>query len=275
MRDCRVPVIAHISDLHFGAHDKELTETLLVDIASLEPDLTVVSGDLTQRAHGAEFEQARSFLDRLPGRSLTVVGNHDLPLINIPKRLLSGTRGYERNFDFPLDPVASLPGAVVVGLNTMPTWRWKAGHVSSRQVAFVRDSFQNAPPGAWRLLVTHHPVLPERQSALLGRRQLVGACAFAHVTVLLAGHTHVPSLNVVPLGGVGAPSALAAVSGTTISRRTRGTSNSYLVLRLSQMMDIGSEFTVEPRVADEAEWVIDSPARFELTDTGVNQRESF
>lgn len=270
-----MPVIAHISDLHFGAHDEELTETLLADIASLAPDLTVVSGDLTQRAHSAEFEQARSFLDRLPGHSLAVIGNHDLPLINIPKRLLSGTRGYRQHFDLPLELVASLPGAVVIGLNTMPPWRWKAGHVSSRQVAFVRDSFQKAPPGAWRLLVTHHPVLPERLSALLGRRHLVGACAFAHVAVLLAGHTHVPSLDVVPLGGISAPSALAAVSGTTISRRTRGGSNSYLVLRLSQMMEIGSKFTVELREADEAEWIVGSAARFELTDKGVTPRESF
>jgi hypothetical protein len=41
------------------------------------------------------------------------------------------------------------------------------------------------------------------------------------------------------------------------------------------MMEIGSEFTMELREADEAEWVVGSAARFELTDKGVTSRESF
>jgi 3',5'-cyclic AMP phosphodiesterase CpdA len=43
--------LAHISDLHFGRIDEEVVEALLVDLRGLGPDLIVVSGDLTQRAH--------------------------------------------------------------------------------------------------------------------------------------------------------------------------------------------------------------------------------
>ena len=95
----------------------------------------VISGDLTQRARRAQFDQARAFIDRLPTTILTVMGNHDLPLVNLPRRLLTGTRRYERSITGDLDPVVAVEGLVAVGLDTMPSWRWKAGHVSPRQVA--------------------------------------------------------------------------------------------------------------------------------------------
>jgi Calcineurin-like phosphoesterase len=67
-----MPVIVHLSDLHFGAHVEALAESLLTDVATQQPDLVVVSGDLTQRARPGEFERAREFLDRMPGPVLTV-----------------------------------------------------------------------------------------------------------------------------------------------------------------------------------------------------------
>src|SRR6185503_427357 len=55
--------IAHLSDLHFGTEDPLIAETLLVDLAHQEPDLVVVSGDLTQRARKSQFMAARDYLD--------------------------------------------------------------------------------------------------------------------------------------------------------------------------------------------------------------------
>ena len=92
--DGGVPVIAHVSDLHFGAHVEARAETLLVDVWERKPDLVVVSGDLTQRARQAEFSDARRFLDRLPSPVLIVPGNHDLPLINLPKRMIRPHQSY-------------------------------------------------------------------------------------------------------------------------------------------------------------------------------------
>ena len=165
-----VTVIVHLSDIHFGAHSAELGESLLSDVAAQQPDVVVVSGDLTQRARPTQFEQALAFVNGLPKPVLTVVGNHDLPLFNLPSRLLSSSRRYEHHITSDLDPVLNVPGLIVVGLDTMPAWRWKDGHVSPRQVDILRDAFGNAPSSIWRILVTHHPVLPVELSGLVGAR---------------------------------------------------------------------------------------------------------
>jgi 3',5'-cyclic AMP phosphodiesterase CpdA len=262
-------VVVHISDVHFGAHREELAESLLTDVALQEPDLVVVSGDLTQRARPRQFEQARAFLDRLPRPVLTVVGNHDLPLVNLPSRFLSQTRRYEHYITPDLDPVVAFSDLVAAGLDTMPTWRWKAGHVSPRQAGIVRHAFGNAPADTWRILVTHHPVLPENLSGLVGRRLLVNTCAETGVAVLLSGHTHAALVTSTPLGEPGCRSALAVVSGTTISRRTRGSPNTYGVLRLAGPMEVGASLTLELREAEGMDWSVGLDARFEYTPNGV------
>ena len=264
--------VAHLSDIHFGAQDEGRAESLCDDILDRRPDLVVVSGDLTQRARPDQFRRARAFLDRLPGTVVTVVGNHDLPLVDLPSRFLAGTRRYRHYISTELDPVVARPGYVVVGLDTMPSWRWKAGHVSPRQVDLARSSLEDAPAGAWRILVTHHPVLPARHSGLVGRSSLVAACARAGAAVLLSGHTHTAAADVVDLdGGDGPRRALAVVAGTAVSSRTRGTPNSYGVLHLGGPMTDGTPVTLEVRQPDAAGWSTARVSRYRYTALGMSR----
>ena len=80
--------VAHISDVHFGRTECSVVNRLVEIINELEPQLVVVSGDLTQRARSSQFVEAREFLDRLPKPQIVVPGNHDVPLYNIYKRFL-------------------------------------------------------------------------------------------------------------------------------------------------------------------------------------------
>lgn len=265
-----MPVIVHLSDLHFGDQTVNLAESLLADVIGRRPDLVVVSGDWTQRGRREEFIRAQAFLRQLPGPVLKVVGNHDIPLFNLPRRFMAPTRRYERYIDADLDPVVVLPGLVVVGLDTMPAWRWKAGHVSQRQVELMRDGLRDSPLGAWRLLVTHHPVLPEKLSGLNGRKRLVDACADAGVTILLSGHTHTPSVDIVTLCETGVQHrALAVVAGTATSRRTRGTSNAYGLLNLAEPMEAGATLSTQIRERVGSGWVAVRSDRFVYTPEGV------
>jgi 3',5'-cyclic AMP phosphodiesterase CpdA len=50
-------VIAHVSDLHLGAHDAVAVDTLPADVAAARPTLTVVTGDVTMRARAGEFRR--------------------------------------------------------------------------------------------------------------------------------------------------------------------------------------------------------------------------
>lgn len=53
--------IAHISDLHFGAHDPAVLEALVAHLTEAGPHLVIASGDITQSATEAEFAAARAF----------------------------------------------------------------------------------------------------------------------------------------------------------------------------------------------------------------------
>ncbi len=270
-----MPVVAHLSDIHFGAHVDHLTESLLADVAARHPDLIVVSGDLTQRARRKEFAQAHIFLESLAAPVLAVVGNHDLPLLDLPRRGFAPTKRYQRYVNADLEPVVALPGVVVLGLDSMPAWRWKAGHVSQRQADVVERVLGGSSVPAWRLLVTHHPVLPAEKSGLVGRRRLVDACARAGVSVLLSGHTHLASTDLVTLGAEDdRRRALAVVAGTGISRRTRGTVNAYMLLDLSAPMDEQADLTVEIRQPDGPGWSAVRTSRFRHTDNGMVALES-
>ena len=54
----RMARIAHLSDLHFGAHDERLVEAVEGRVDELKPDLVVISGDFTQRARTEQFKRS-------------------------------------------------------------------------------------------------------------------------------------------------------------------------------------------------------------------------
>nr|MCU0905380.1 metallophosphoesterase [Tabrizicola sp.] len=142
--------ILHLSDVHFGMVDARLVDPFLDLAHSLRPDLCVISGDLTQRARGGQFRAARDFVDRLPAPALVVPGNHDMPLRNLPVRLLAPFAGYHRAFGPELEPLVHLPDAVVQGVNTANPLVWKSGLLRPASVDRLTRSFAEAPDGVWR-----------------------------------------------------------------------------------------------------------------------------
>src|SRR3954447_26019387 len=96
--------IAHLSDLHFGRTDPDVVRGAIDAVRRLQPDLTVISGDLTQRARSHQFRAARAFLDRLPKPQIVVPGNHDIPLWNVFARSFSPLRKYRRIITGDLAP---------------------------------------------------------------------------------------------------------------------------------------------------------------------------
>ena len=72
--------IAQISDLHCGSVHfvPSLLERAIGEINDQGPDVVVVSGDLTNEGFVAQFEEARSYIDRLECENVLVIpGNHD------------------------------------------------------------------------------------------------------------------------------------------------------------------------------------------------------
>ena len=193
--------IAHLSDLHFGAHDERLVAAVEERVDEAKPDLVVISGDFTQRAKTEQFKQACQFLERLKSAGhevLGVPGNHDVPLYDVLRRFLSPLTRYRRFIEDTLCPYHELPGAAVLGINTARSLTFKDGRINEEQIAFIRDTFARARPETSRILVTHHPLfaLPvsDEEHELgkpLGRQEMaLRAIAEAGVDLLLAGHNH-------------------------------------------------------------------------------------
>ena len=227
--------IAHLSDLHFGAHDPRLVDALARDLDRLKPDLAVISGDFTQRARTEQFKEACHFLEELRDHGheiLGVPGNHDVPLYDVLRRFLSPLARYRRFIDENLCPYVELQGIAVLGINTARSLTFKDGRINKDQIAFIRETFARASRRAMRILVTHHPIFSMKiggdvERAIGGQELAIDAIGEAGVDMVLAGHHHHASSQdaselVTRAGGV-----LVIQAGTATSTRVREQEQSY------------------------------------------------
>jgi len=227
--------LIHLSDLHFGAHDPAIVDAVEQAVNEADPDLVVISGDLTQRAKTEQFQQACRFLERLRDNGhdvLAVPGNHDVPLYDVLRRFLSPLTRYMRYVDETLCPLFELPGAIVLGINTARSFTFKDGRISRDQMEFIRKTFERTDPQAMRILVTHHPLfaLPvgEEVARAVGRSELaLDAIGEAGVDILLAGHNHQASIHSAKDLVTRAGPALVIQAGTATSTRVREQPQSF------------------------------------------------
>jgi 3',5'-cyclic AMP phosphodiesterase CpdA len=240
--------LAHISDLHFGSIDQRLVDALKSDLRKWQPDLVVVSGDLTQRARRSQFVAARAFLDALPCPSLVVPGNHDMaPLYDPLARLVAPFGYFQRYITNELGSRYQDDEILVLGLNTADPMRIKEGSVGRSQlVRVLEDSARN--PHHFRVLVSHHPVIvpagPAVPVRVRGEIDLHAALDAAGIHLALAGHLH-ESFDAPKGARVGADeSVLVVQASTATSTRVRGRHpNGYNAITID-----APQVTVEVRV---------------------------
>jgi 3',5'-cyclic AMP phosphodiesterase CpdA len=235
--------IAHLSDLHFGAHDDRLVAAVEEWVDEAKPDLVVISGDFTQRAKTEQFKQACRFLERLKAAGhevLGVPGNHDVPLYDVLRRFLSPLTRYRRFIDDTLCPYQELPGAAVLGINTARSATFKDGRINEEQIAFIRESFARVGPDRARILVTHHPMFalpvgdgPQLGEAVGRQDMALRVVAEAGVDMLLAGHNHRASTHHARDLVTDAGPALVIQAGTATSTRLRDEEQSF------NLIDVG------------------------------------
>lgn len=219
--------ILHISDLHFGTEVPHAVEALVRLARAEPPDVLIVSGDITQRARRVQFEAAARFIERLAAaRVLVVAGNHDIPLFDLPRRLLAPLGGYARAFGAELEPRLALPDVRIAGVHTARAWRHVVGHVTPEQATRSAAWLSQGPPGALRIVVTHHPLaVPDahdRAQRLRGADAALPHWMQAGVQVALGGHIHRPYF--LPLQGPrsdGSARLWVAQAGTAVSHRLR------------------------------------------------------
>lgn len=230
-------IIVQISDTHFGTEQPAVVAAMEAHVQAQGADLLVLSGDITQRARGAQFAAARAFLQRLEGHgvpaSLVIPGNHDLPLFNLVSRFIAPYDRYQQHFGEDLEPSFENDELLIIGLNTTHPKRHKDGLVTHEQVQAVTERLERSDPAKLRIVVAHQPfgslVLSDLENLQHGALAALTRWADAGLDMVMGGHIHLP--YVLPLRNQ-YPSLSRDIwivqAGTTLSSRVRGSApNSF------------------------------------------------
>ena len=232
--------IVHLSDLHFGTIEPEILPVLTDTIQTQNPDIIVVSGDLTQRAREQEFKEARRFLSTLPLPQIVVPGNHDVPLYNLALRTFQPLRRYRKHITDELNPFYLDDEIAVLGINTARALTFKGGRINHRQIAAVVERFRNVSDTVIKILVTHHPFEGNgdgENDGIVGRARLaLEGFSNCGVDLILSGHLHGMRIGLsTSQYDVGGYTALLIQAGTATSKRRRMEANSFNVLEVDQL----------------------------------------
>ncbi len=225
--------IAHISDLHFGRTNPAALTALTQALDAAEPDITVITGDLTQSGRRREFAEAAAFLGTLKSRFLAVPGNHDAPVYNLGLRFFKPWARYETHIGDASIQRLALGPLSLVGVNSarraQPRLNWSYGRLSKSVIkaasAIAREE-QDA--GRQVFLALHHPVTlgPGKAGSRIvsNGEQALQAFAENGVSAILTGHVHVASAA--PIAATD-DRILSIQAGTALSTRERGEQPSF------------------------------------------------
>ncbi len=205
--------IAHISDLHMPGvnYVPEWGENLLEILGSIEPNVLIVTGDLTDDGYSDEFDKARAYLDRIDLKNKVIVpGNHDASNMGYTVfEDLFGTRfpSYEDE------------DVVILGLDsTEPDI--DDGHIGRENYGLIEQKFLEKDK--LKILALHHHVIPvpgtgRERNILVDAGDVLKLCVDLKLDFVLSGHKHLPWV-----WSVGESHFITA--GTATSRRLKGRS---------------------------------------------------
>jgi 3',5'-cyclic AMP phosphodiesterase CpdA len=143
-----------LGDLHAGAITRVRMEAVSRDIEQVGPPaLHLQVGDSTEGGKEHEDTLAREFLDALPARWVTALGNHDI--LHNQRTVAAWGRAYgqrSQNFTVELDFVR----LVVIGPDRNEPGR-RAGRLSSTTLSFLERELADSDRDCW--IVCHWPLL--------------------------------------------------------------------------------------------------------------------
>ncbi|MEK0339226.1 MAG: metallophosphoesterase family protein [Nitrosopumilus sp.] len=216
-------IIVQLSDLHVGSQFlPEVFETLVKEVNELNPDVIVITGDLTNEGLMKEYEECKSLLTKFNVKKIiSISGNHDYR-----------NTGYLlfKKF-FPFQTVNELDDDVV--LVTVGTARpdRNEGEVGYRQNLWLERTMKKYKDKV-KIVAMHHHLIPipdtgSDQLTVVDAGDVLRTVLDTKVDVVLCGHKHRPwAWNFGKLTIVNA--------GTATSERLRGLfENTYNILTIS------------------------------------------
>ena len=179
--------VVHISDIHVAEQHflPELLERVIREINKIEPEIVVLTGDLTENGHQSEFKRAKSYIEKIEcDKKVVIPGNHDARNV--------GYLGFEEIFGHR-SIIEKCGGITIVGIDsTQPDL--DDGHVGRERYGWIEKSLNT---NDFKVVALHHHLISipktgrERQIPMDAGDvlELLVRCG---VDLVLCGHKHVP-----------------------------------------------------------------------------------
>ena len=192
-----------------------------------------MTGDWTQRARHSQFKLAAEFIKNLRVPIVSVPGNHDIPLYNLLKRMISPFKRYKKYIEPLTLAKFSSPECVIVGIRTPTAMRAVEGRIMSKDIARVEDAFDQASSRAVRIIACHHPLYEKKNLAKVVPAKRVHQLLHERPDLVLSGHSHLFGLDM--LEQEDGHKTLHLSAGSATSNRLRGEVNSFHVLEIEDL----------------------------------------
>lgn len=203
--------IAQISDLHCGSlyFLPEVARTVVDEVNASDPDVVLVTGDITDNGYRREYDIARDLISRIDcRRTMVLSGNHDARNVGeVHFEELFGPRGSEIASD----------GVRFVGVDSSEP-DLDTGHVGREKYHMIERAFED--PDEFKVMCLHHHLVPvpgtgRERNVVNDAGDLLRVLSSAGVDLVFCGHKHVP--NVWRLDDM-----IVINAGTACSLRLRG-----------------------------------------------------
>ena len=180
--------IVHISDIHVAEPHflPDLMERVIERVEELQPEIVVLTGDLTESGYSFEFERAKKYVERLKCERLVVVpGNHDARNV--------GYLCFEDFFGARFKVLRHEGVTVVAVDSTQPDL--DEGHVGREKYEWIQKSFEEAGEDL-KIFALHHHLLPvpytgRERNVLTDAGDVLKLLCDCGVQIALCGHKHV------------------------------------------------------------------------------------
>lgn len=179
--------IVHISDIHSGPEfQRPVFESAVQEINEIEPDLLVVSGDLTENGLLGQYRLAREMIDQIQcKKKVFCAGNHDYRS--------TGYLLFKRFF--ASKPLVKFGDCVVGIMNTARPER-NDGEVGHRQVVWLEHALAKHKKLTKVVMMHHHLIqVPDTgpdNIPVVDAGDTLRAILESKVKLVLAGHRHRP-----------------------------------------------------------------------------------
>ncbi len=179
--------IAHISDIHVAEQHflPDMLARVIREINKIEPEIVVVTGDLTENGYQSEFKRARNYIEEIECKVKVVIpGNHDARNV--------GYLGFEEIFGHR-SIIEKYGGVTIAGIDSSQP-DLNDGHVGREKYGWIEKCLNT---DGFKVVALHHhlisvPKTGREGNILIDAGDVLELLTRCGTDLVLCGHKHVP-----------------------------------------------------------------------------------